>query len=225
LYKCKDAPLSSFCNSGLCRSRKFGIGAAGSDSPNLACLVKYNSEPPLWFVEINGKRLELNTDELFNQNLFQKSCLERLNLLPPTLRKNDWETMINSLLREMVETEQIVEATDDMSITGRFVDLLEEFTTHRQQAMDREEILMGKPFHDDEESKVIFRIKDLENHLKRNNFTGLTAPKMAQRLRDLNAIPVVLSLKGRTTRCWSIPKFTPQDAPFDVPEQGEKEIF
>ena len=225
LYKCKDAPLSSFCNSGLCRSRKFGIGAAGSDSPNLACLVKYNSEPPLWFVEINGKRLELNTDELFNQNLFQKSCLERLNLLPPTLRKNDWETMINSLLREMVETEQVVEATEDMSITGRFVDLLEEFTTHRQQAMDREEILMGKPYHDEEEAKVIFRIKDLESHLKRNNFTGLTAPRMAQRLRDLNAVPIVLSLKGRATRCWTIPKFLPQEAPFNVPEQEEKNIF
>ena len=35
-YKCKDAPLNSFCNSGLCRTRKYGIGGHGPDSPTLS---------------------------------------------------------------------------------------------------------------------------------------------------------------------------------------------
>jgi hypothetical protein len=57
-YKCKDSPLNSFCNSGLCRTRKHGIGANGPDSPQVSSLSKYNSEPPLWFLDINGKRIE-----------------------------------------------------------------------------------------------------------------------------------------------------------------------
>jgi len=222
-YKCKDAPLSSFCNSSLCRTRRFGIGGHGPDSPTLSSLSKYASEPPLWFLDINGRRIELETDSLFNQAAFQKACVEKLNLLPPTLKKSDWEGMLNELLKEMVETEQISQASEDTSVTGRFMDLLEEFTTHMQQAMDRDEILMGRPWEEPEDGKTYFRMKDLENHLKRNNFIGMTAPKMAQRLRDLGGEPTSLFLKGRTVRCWRIPRFNKQDAPFTtevVRQQG-----
>jgi hypothetical protein len=179
-------------------------------------LSKYASEPPLWFLDINGRRVELETDNLFNQMAFQKACLERLNLLPPTLRKQDWENMLNALLKEMVETEQITEASEDTSVTGQFMDLLEEFTTHMQQALDRDEILMGRPWNDDSEAKTYFRMKDLMAHLKRNNFMGLTAPKIAQRIRDLGGEPISLLLKSRTTRCWRIPCFEKQDAPFET---------
>jgi len=218
-YKCKDSPLNSFCNSGLCRTRKYGIGANGPDAPQMSSLSKYNSEPPLWFLDINGKRVELDTESLFTQAAFQKACVEKINALPPTLRKQDWEQLLNALLKEMVETEQITEASEDTSITGRFNDMLEEFCTHLQQAMDRDEILMGRPWTDEEEAKTYFRMKDLEAHLVRNNFKGMTAPKMAQRLRDLGGEPISLFLKNRAARCWKIPRFSRQDAPFETPEQ------
>ena len=224
-YKCKDAPLNSFCNSGLCRTRKFGIGADAPDAPQISSLSKYNSEPPLWFLDINGKRLELETDSLFNQPSFQKTCVERINMLPPTLRKQDWEAMLNALLREMVELEQIVEASEDTSVTGRFMDLVEEFTTHMQQALDREEMLMGRPWTDDQEGMVYFRIKDLETFLRRNNFMALTAPKIAQRLREVGGDPVSMYLKSRTTRVWRMPKFAKQDAPFETPTSREESPF
>jgi len=215
-YKCKDAPINSFCNAGLCRTRKYGVGADGPDAPVMSSLSKYNSEPPLWFLDINGKRIELDTEALFNQSAFQKACIERINVLPPTLRKQDWEQVLNALLREMVESEQITEAPDDTSLTGRFNDLLEEFTTHLQQAMDRDEILMGRPWVNEDEAKVYYRMKDLEAHLLRNNFKGLTAPKMAQRIRELGGEPISLFLKNRTVRCWRMPMFSKQDAPFDT---------
>ena len=224
-YKCKDQPLNSFCNSGLCRTRKHGIGGSGPDSPKLSSLSKYNSEPPLWFLNVDGRRVELETDNLYNQSLFQKACVEKINMLPPTLRKQDWEGMLNGLLREMVEMEQIIEAPQDTSLTGRFIDLLEEFTTHLQQAMDRDEILMGRPWTDEETAKTYFRIKDLEGHLKRNNFVGLNSAKIAQRLRDLGGEPMPLFLKGRTTRCWAIPRFEKQDAPFDTPVETKGSPF
>lgn len=216
-YKCKDAPINHFCNPSVCRTRKHGIGSDAPDAPRMAALSKYNSEPPLWFLDVNSRRIELDTEQLFNQIHFQRTCMERLNILPPTLRRQDWETLLNQLLREMVEMEQIVDAPEDTSITGRFTDLLEEFTTHLQQAMDRDEILLGRPWINDEESKVYFRMKDVEAHLKRNNFTGLTAPRMAQRLRDLGGEPISLSLKGRATRLWRMPVFAKQNAPFTTP--------
>jgi hypothetical protein len=68
-------------------------------------------------------------------------------------------------------------------------------------------------------------MKDLEGHLKRSNFTGLTAPKMAQRLRDMAGEPISLLLKGRTVRCWRIPRFTGQDAPFESPQSKKEGPF
>jgi hypothetical protein len=224
-YKCKDAPINSFCNSGLCRTRKFGVGADAPDAPQLSSLSKYNSEPPLWFLDINGKRIELETEALFNQLAFQKACIEKINTLPPTLRKQDWETMLNALLREMVELEQIIEASGDTSISGKFSDLVEEFCTHLQQAMDRDEILLGRPWTNEDEGKVYFRIKDLEPFLRRNNFVGLSSPKMAQRLREMGGEPFSLFLKGRTTRTWRLPLFDRQDAPFETPEMKKGTPF
>jgi len=125
----------------------------------------------------------------------------------------------------MVETEHIQEASIDTSVTGRFLDLLEEFCTHLQQAMDRDEILLGRPWTSEDEAKTYFRMKDLEGHLKRSNFTGLTAPKMAQRLRDMDGEPISLLLKGRTVRCWRIPRFTGQDAPFESPQAKKVSPF
>jgi hypothetical protein len=224
-YKCKDAPLNSFCNSGLCRTRKHGIGADAPDAPQISSLSKYNSEPPLWFLDVNGKRLELDTEALFTQQAFQKACVEKLNLFPPSLRKQDWEGMVNGLLREMVELEQIVEASEDTSVTGRFMDLVEEFTTHLQQAMDRDEMLMGRPWTDEQEGYVYFRMKDLEAFLRRNNFTGLTAPRIAQRLRDVGGEPISIYLKSRATRVWRMPRFTVQDSPFETPTMKQESPF
>lgn len=224
-YKCKDAPINSFCNSGLCRTRKFGIGADGPDSPQMSSLSKYNSEPPLWFLDVNNKRIELETDHLYNQAAFQKACMEKINVLPPTLRKQDWESMLNALLKEMVELEQIQDAPEDTTLTGRFLDLVEEFTTHLQQAMDKDEILLGRPWTNDEEARTYFRMKDLEGHLKRNNFLGMTSPKIAQRIRDLGGEPFSLFLKGRSTRVWRIPRFNRQDSPFETPEMKKGTPF
>jgi len=84
---------------------------------------------------------------------------------------------------------------------------------------------MGRPWTNEDEGKVYFRIKDLEAHLKRNNFGGLTAPKMAQRMRDMGGEPASLFLKGRTTRVWRLPCFAKQDSPFDTPEMQKGSPF
>jgi hypothetical protein len=72
-YKCNDAPINAFCNKELCRTRKFGIDA-GVGTPMIANLRKYNSQPPVWFLDVNGTPLELDTEGLMQRH---QTCLGR----------------------------------------------------------------------------------------------------------------------------------------------------
>jgi hypothetical protein len=224
-YKCKDAPIHSHCNASLCRTRKFGVGNVTQEGPQIASLSKYASDPPLWFLDVEGHRIELTTEELQQQHKFQIVCMNKINIAPPTMKKGDWESLLNQLLRQMVETQAITEAPEDTSNEGRFMDLLEEFCTHVQSAMDREEILMGRPWTSDEDNMTYFRMKDLEAFLARNRFVGLTTAKIAQRLRTMNGAPQSLFIKNRAVRLWRIPSFEKQDAPFNVQIEGKESPF
>lgn len=222
-YKCKDSPINGHCNASLCKTRKHGIGQS-NDMPSISALSKYASDPPLWFVDVDGHRLELTTEELQQQAKFQVVCMNKVNVMPPTLKKQEWEAMLNNLLKQMVETQAITEAPEDTSNEGRFYDLLEEFCTHLQTAMDREELLMGRPWTNEDENLTYFRLKDLEGFLARNKFIMSTV-KIAQRLRDMQGNPHSITVKNRTVRLWRIPAFAKQDAPFDTTLLSGKSPF
>lgn len=220
-YKCKDAPIMSYCNSDLCLTRKFGIGAAVVGA-TIANLRKYNSTPPVWFIDVNGEPLELDTDALMNQTAFQRACVEQLNHLPRTAKKEQWEARMNKLLTDMQETEgAIMEVSEDASIDGQFYDYLEEFCTLMQKANAREEILLRRPWTDEEEGKTYFRLKDFEAHLRKNKFFEYKSHKIAQRLRDRNAESTSVKIKGKAVRVWVIPSFDTPPGDLDTPDFGQ----
>jgi hypothetical protein len=220
-YKCKDAPIQQYCNIELCRTRKFGIGAASSGAV-VANLRKYNSTPPVWFMDVNGHPLELDTEGLMNQINFQRSCVEQLNFMPRSANKQQWESRINQLLKDMTETEgAVVEVSEDASIDGQFYDLLEEFCTTMQQAAVKEEILLRRPFIDEEEGRTYFRLKDFEAHLRKNKFFEYKSHKIAQRLRDRNGESTLVKIKGKPIRVWALPSFDGAVTDLPTPNFGQ----
>ena len=206
-YKCADIPICNHCNKDLCKSRRHGVGG-GANTPSIANLRKYDSEPPLWFLDVNGSPVELDTDGLQRQPRFQMLCMEQINFMPSTISRAAWEAQINALLTQMTQHEgAILESTDDTSIRGQFYDLLEEFTTHMHAAMDREELLLRRPWTDTERGRTYFRLKDFEAFLKRNKFMEYRSNKIAQRLREIGGGPDHFRINGRPIRCWWIPSF------------------
>ena len=214
-YKCADQPICNFCNKDLCRSRKHGVGG-GANTPSIANLRKYDSEPPLWFADVNGSPVELDTEGLQKQPRFQMLCMEQINFMPRTMSKQAWETLINMLLSTMLDTEgAVITTSDDTSLRGQFYDLLEEFSTHMQSAMDKEEILLRRPWTDEEEGRTYFRLKDFEAFLKRSKFFDYRSNKIAQRLREIDGRAEQFRIKGRTVRCWSVPAFAKIENAFE----------
>jgi len=222
-YKCKDAPINDYCNAELCKTRKFGIEAAITGA-TIANLRKYNSTPPIWFMDVNGQPLELDTDGLMQQSYFQRCCVEQLNFMPRTVGRQVWEGRINQLLTEMSETDgNIIEVSADASIPGQFYDFLEEFCTTMQRAEQREEILLRRPYTDEERNRTFFRLKDFEAFLKKNKFFEYKSAKVAQRLRDINGEAVSLKINGKAVRCWSIPSFDDTELRVPTPDMGTGE--
>ena len=199
-YKCTDAPISAHCNKELCRTRKFGIGAAVAGA-TIANLRKYNSTPPVWFMDVNGEPLELDTEALMSQPMFQKSCMEQLNFMPRSVQKAQWESRISTLLTERRDNESAI----------------------IQQAQDKEEILLRRPWTDEEEEVTYFRLKDFESYLKKNKFFEYKSHKIAQRLRDINGDSMVLKIKGRSVRVWKIPAFESADVDLKTPSFNQEE--
>jgi hypothetical protein len=132
---------------------------------------------------------------------------------------------MNSLLGQMVDTEgAVISTSEDTSLRGQFYDMLEEFSTHMQSAMDKEEILLRRPWTDEEEGRTYFRLKDFEAFLKRNKFFEYRSNKIAQRLRDIDGRSEQFRIKGRTVRCWSIPAFAKIEEAFESRFDDEEDI-
>tara|TARA_R110002020_G_scaffold419970_1_gene629083 strand:+ start:5286 stop:6431 length:1146 start_codon:yes stop_codon:yes gene_type:complete len=210
-YKCNDQPIASHCNSGICKTRKFGISPATA-MPSFGSLTKQNSSPPVWFLDVESHRLEMSTEDLQNQTRFQRVCMETIDKMPPKMSEKAWQGVIQNLLDNVT----IIEVPKDASIEGQFQDLLEAFCTDRAQAQTKEEILLGKPYTED--NKTFFRLSDLEAYLQRHNFRHFSRPKITARLRDLGAGHSGQNIKGRFVNLWSIPSFNIQTDPFNLPD-------
>jgi hypothetical protein len=150
--------------------------------------------------------------------------MEQLNFMPRSVSKQVWEGRIGGLMNEMRDNESaIIDVAEDASISGQFYDYLEEFCAHMQKANDKEEILLKRPWTDEETNKTMFRIKDFEAYLKRNKFFEYKLHKIAQRLRDMGAQSRLMRIKGRPVRVWEIPAFDNADVDINTPSFGSGE--
>jgi len=154
-YKCKDAPLVDFCNKAVCRTCKYGVGAE-SDDPGITVdeLTMLDTEPPIWFINVNGKRIELtDTDDLLTQRRFAKLCVEKLQILPVTVKPHIWSKFIQSALKDVT----VVQAPKDASASGLIASYLGDFCLGKAQAQSREEIVARKPWHNEEDGFIYFK--------------------------------------------------------------------
>ena len=209
-YKCNDQPIASHCNSPLCRTRKYGIGA-NDGTPLFSNLTKQDSEPPIWFLDVEGGRLELETDDLLNQNRFQRKCMDALNKIPQKVKENVWRQIIQQLLDALT----VVEVPKESSTEGHFLELLENFCTERP-ARERDELLLHKPWTDN--GKTYFRLGDLMEYLHRHNFKDYQRNNLTSKLKQLHGEPHFFNIKGRGVNVWYIEEFKAQDEPHDLPD-------
>jgi hypothetical protein len=207
-YLCKEEPMSSHCNQSVCRGLKHGIGA--TSMPAISGLSVILSEPRLWFLDIDGRRLELTTEELQAPRLFQRACMEQLNFMPPKMKDADWEVQVNGLLENCNE----IAVPQELTYKGQFLSYLELFCTGRVQAQSFEEVVIGKPYTDVEDARTFFKIDALMEFLRNRKFDNYTRAQVQERLKEINNGDSSLVKKfqnsqgkWKSVRVWWIPEF------------------
>lgn len=212
-YQCKETPISSHCNSALCRTRKFGVGGE-DDYPTVSGLSVLNTQPPLWFLDVGDKRLELTTEQLQNYNLFHRVCMEQLHICYRMMKSNDWLTIVSTAMREAVE----IEAPHEVSVHGQFEELLSEFLTDRHRGDHKDDLLNARPWEDTEANRHYFRIRDLMKYLELHSFKSMTRGAVSTRIRKLGGDNNFFNIKGRGVNVFWVPGVYGKVDPLDIPK-------
>ena len=207
-YTCKSEPLVSHCNKALCKTRTYGIGDAES-APKIGGMTILLSEPRLYFLDVDGKRLEITTEQLQMPLQFQRACMEQINFMPPLIKPADWQPMVNGLLNNATH----IEVSEELTGAGQFKELLEMFCMSRIRAKFPEELAVGKPWTED--NMTYFTMKGLQEFLRQRGFTLYNRPQIQERLKELNnnqtchGMYKVKTEEGKWTniRVWWVPKF------------------
>lgn len=212
-YKCKDAPCKNYCNQDLCRDAEFGIHGENSGyAIVLERLAKVTSDPPRWIATVDGVRIVMVTDDLFNQNRFRRACFENIHKFPRKMKPFEYEAMVQNVMDNHMDDPIIVPV--DASPTGLFEHHLYEFC-NLPAAKSREELLMGKPWT--ENGKIYFRSPDLAAYLEQERFRGLSMGEMYQMLQEqFGAEHHQFNVKGRCVKCWSIDELDKQTEAFET---------
>ena len=208
LYTCKSEPMVSHCNSQACRIRRFGVGVAGA-FPVISGISKLNTDPPIWFVDVEDRRLEIATEVLQNYTKFHAACMERVDKSFVLVKQSDWMMMLADAMQNL----QVIEAPPEIGRGGVFFEMLEDFLTNRQRGQHVEDILMGRPWEDQEAGRHYFQIKDLDKFMRREGEKNYTRGHMTTAIKKLGGDAHFMNIKGAGRNCWWVPSALFRPAP------------
>ena len=224
-YRCNDQPICNFCNASVCRTKPFGVGSGAM--PSMGALSKIPTDQPVWFLDINGVRTELTTEQLQMQTKFQKLCMDMLNMMPPKQTDRQWQNIIQTLLNDV----EILEKPKEAGLQDQFTDLVEVFCADaRTLAHSKDEIALGRPWAgvapedcdlgEKDKARVYFRLKDLADFLARSGFKYYNRSQMISKLSDepLSAKQHFFNIKGKGMNVWHIREPDRQTESFSLPE-------
>jgi hypothetical protein len=222
-YKCKDEPMRSYCDSILCRKRKFGVsGGSGAVLPVITSIKKMDSDPPIWFVEVEGAHVECSTDDLVRWDRFQKLLVNVLHNPFGIIPQGEWLMVIQEAMSKMTE---VIEVSKDVGREGEFHELLETFLTNRQRGEKLEDLLRGAPWEDTENKRHYFVMSKLHKFVEREGMKGLTKPQLVNMIDKLGGDFETMEIKKRTVHVHWVPSDVVQAMPeVSAPTPKERPI-
>lgn len=212
-YTCNVEPLCSHCDRRKCGTRKFGVNN-DSTFPFVESLVKYDSEPPVWWIYLDGgKKISCTTEQLQNSRLFQICCMAQASIVTPIIKAEDWTKYLHELMQKL----QIVEVPEEDTYSGIIKQEIQTYLLNRASGQNLEDLLMDQAVRIADE--YFFTLNNLISFLKARQ-PKIEPTFVTLLLRDMGAISKKSKVLNTSRRYFSIrkDKLDIQDADFtEVP--------
>ncbi len=218
-YRCHEEPMVSFCNSQICRTRKFGISTI-ANMPIINSVTKLTAgDSAVWFIDVEGGRLELTSDELFDNKKFQVKCLESLNILPYRMNSAQW----TSYLQKLVDQAIIIKEEHNLSAKEQLWELFIQYVKSRITG-NPFEIENGRTYYEPTNKEIWFRLKEFLMFLARKRFT-LNKTLIVSYLKDRGMSTDVRTINKKSTRFYRLPFDETIEEITEMFKQEEKDVI
>lgn len=227
-YRCQQAPIKPFCQRRTCLARAYGVGQGADEAgAEITGLTKYDSGSPAtvrWGMTIGGGRIIVDTATLYDPSAFNRACMAVINRIPVSMPPARWRKNLDELLQKA----DVVHLPEDASPIGQTWLWVVQFLTQKAHARTFDEILTGRPYHED--GKVYFRSQDLFQYLRANRVAFGDETDVYHLLREKGVDKKYHKLRqaGRSTagaQVWFLPLPEGAEPPKPANEEITKEAF
>ena len=165
-YQCNMEPLCSACNRAACLKREYGVGGSAEELEiMLTGLTKIATDPPIWYINIDGVRVEMShIDVLIKQGEFRTLVAETVHILFSTIKKSAWEKVV----KELLDTVEVIQAPAESSLRGQINETFRDFIQVCSQEDSMEHLMAHTVFVDRVKERAYFRPFDLMKRMKRD---------------------------------------------------------
>ena len=214
-YKCKEEPIRSLCNSNICVNRKFGISKEEKSSlilgehPKYGPLIKYETNPVKWGLNVNEVEVNVTTSELMNHKTIREVIAEKLTMVVPPMKQDQWLATLQGIMT----TTSVVEVPDEASTTGLIWNHLMSYLRRGDlgatgtDTKARGAIFRGVPvvvMHK-EEKCVFFRGSDFVAFLRKNRSEEIKGPNLWFALKEHGVRHHKIRVGSAIVQAWYIP--------------------
>ena len=176
-YQCKLSPLIDFCNAKICSKREFGVGD-DVPPPEITGLSKYPSDPPIYFVTIDGESVEVDNATLHDHEKFSMACMDQISMPMLPIGKIVWRKLLRTLFAKL----HTLDAPESSKIDVQIKDLLADFI-NKAPGKKIDDLKRGLPFTED--GSTHFKFTDFWKYLQRSKSWTLQKQRTLRLLDDL----------------------------------------
>ena len=190
-YKCKDEPIHSFCDARKCSMKEFGVGDDGP-TPEITQIKKYESDPPIYFVSLDGETVEVDDATLHDPEKFSLACMNQIGMPMMPVPKHAWRKLLIKLFNNGGKGVETIPAPESSKLDVQLKEILGDFI-NKAPGKEMDDVLRGIAYSD-REGSTYFQFKSFWRYLlKTKSWAEKTYPKQ----KTLRLLETMYEVKER----------------------------
>jgi hypothetical protein len=213
--RCKKEPVVSFCNKTLCRERQFGVGRSKNNmvsNVEFGKIVRMMAETPyyLWEARLSGteeyKTLRIDgAENLMNQKVVQRVCIDTLNQLSITVKQTVWETTVNTSMAN-VEEVLVARETDTTEMSALRETFMRYLSSRQTRTEHSYKVNVKQVYYDTDGGTFYFKTEGFQDYLRTAKFI-LGRTNLREQLVQYGCVEGELKYTNaakieKTIKCW-----------------------